>query len=128
MQPSDPSSGFNPDQNPFEALIAAGAKGQSAPPQMPDPSQGGQAPATPPTPQVGPDGMPLNDATQPGKTGDSTRPLLGAISQLHQFIAMSTDPQEIQMIRQVVSMLTNLIQKDQQRSSQMMQQQQGGQQ
>lgn len=123
MQPQGQQSQFNPDANPFEDLIAAGAKGQGAPAQAPQP-QGG---ASPMPMKVGPDGQPMQpDALQPGKTGDNSRPLLGAISQLHQFIAGSTNPEEIQMIRQVVSMLTNMVQQDQTRSTQMMQEQMGG--
>lgn len=137
MQPQgqQPSS-FNPDANPFEDLISAGAAGQQSPmagmmAQMGGASGGQPSPqgGMPQTPKVGPDGMPMQpDALMPGKTGDNSRPLLGAISQLHQFIAGSTDPQEIAMIRQMVSMLTSLVQRDQSRSTQMMQDAIGGQQ
>lgn len=113
---------FNPDQNPFQFLINGQQPRGGMPPMPQGGPQGGQPsgpaimggqPATPPTP----------DAMQPGKTGDYTKPLLMAISALHSYMAAITDPQEIDLVRKVVSLLTNLIQRDQQRSSAQMQEQ-----
>ncbi len=82
---------------------------------------GGQQETPQGQPQMLPENMP--EALQPGKTGDSTKPLLMAISALHGYIAASTDPGEVALIRKVVSLLTNLIQRDQEKSTAMMQQQ-----
>lgn len=132
QQPSQQGGG-NFDQNPFADLMEskaspASAMGQqqmgalmSAPQAGMPQAQGGQ-PGQPGQPMEMPMGM---QALQAGKTGDSTKPLLGAIAQLHGYIAAITDPEEIQMVRQIVSLLTNLIQRDQERSSQEMMQ--GGQ-
>lgn len=129
---------FNPDQNPFEFLI----NGQSAPRGMgasplgsgapisgqpQDMSQGGMGEGMMNGGMSAGSGQNIPEALQPGKTGDATKPLLGAIQMLHGFIAASQDPEEINMVRQIVSLLTNLIQRDQQRSSDMMNQaMQGG--
>jgi len=104
-------SPMNFDQNPFMDLMQGGSGAQASAPAAPASAQ----------PQMGPDGQPIvPEALQPGKTGDNSQSLLGAISQLHRFVAGSTDPEEIQMVRQIVSLLTNLVARDQERSGQMM--------
>lgn len=81
-----------------------------------------QAPAQP----AGPGGMAqeLPDVGQKGVTGDSTKPLIAAMQALHAYIADSTDRKDIAVVRSVMSLLTNLIQRDQQRGYQMDQQNQ----
>ncbi len=108
------------DQDPFAAIVNAARR-----PSMVGGGMGGMMAGQPqgnmPGMQqmMGEETMPMGmQALQPGKTGDITKPLLGAISQLHGFIASATDPEDIQMVRQIVSILTNLIQRDQERSGQ----------
>ena len=105
---------MNLDQNPFEAILAQGAQQQT--PQ----------PAPQPAPQVAPDtdeALLGPDELQPGKTGDNTKPLLGAIQNLHSYIAASTDPGTIQLVRNLISALTQLVARDQKASEQLAQQQ-----
>lgn len=127
--------GGNFDQNPFADLMEskaspASAMGQQQMGALMSAPQAGAPQAGMPQAQGGQSGQPMEmpmgmQALQAGKTGDSTKPLLGAIAQLHGYIAAITDPEEIQMVRQIVSLLTNLIQRDQERSGQEMMQ--GGQ-
>lgn len=123
MEPTKPN--FNPDQNPFEQMIAQSAAGQQ--PSMQNMPQQGMSPQGQMPQQESPTGDmgEQPEALQMGKTGDNTRPLLGAITQLHQFIASSTSPEEINIVRQIVSLLTRLVSRDQEKSGQMMQQQMG---
>jgi len=141
-------NGFNPDQNPFEAILSQ--QGGGAPPgggAMPPeammeamasksggaPMGGGASPialrsgmAGQEQPIMGPDEI------QPGKTGDNTKPLLMAIQALHNYIASSSDQGTIQLVRNLISALTQLIARDQKAGEGLAQQQntqiqQGGQ-
>ena len=90
--------GFNPDQNPFAGIMQQAQ------------SQGMQAPA--------PTGMPAGmtdptDPSLPGQTGDSAKPLIVAIKALHDYIAMSTDVRTQNMIRNLITMLNQLMTKEQ---------------
>ena len=125
----DPNT-FNPDQNPFEEILAQGggqAPAQEAPQQPMIPHQGPPAPGVPPE-ALGPEEL------QPGKTGDNSKPLLGAIQSLHSYIAMSSDQGTIQLVRNLISALTQLVARDQkaseeasiQQQQQMSQGEQGG--
>ena len=93
-----PGNGFNPDQNPFEAILA-GAQQQEG--------------------IIAPD-VPVEERPmelQPGKTGDNSKPLLAAIHNLHNYISLSTsDANEIRIARNMISALTQLVASDQQRS------------
>ncbi len=108
---------MNLDQNPFEAILAqAGQQGQ----QMPQPAP------QPMAPQVAPDtdeALLGPDELQPGKTGDNTKPLLGAIQNLHAYIAASADQGTIQLVRNLISALTQLVARDQKAGEQLAQQQ-----
>lgn len=96
----DPNSqGFNPDQNPFEAIINR--------------SKAAQAPAPQPGMMPGMVENP-NSPELPGQTGDNSKPLIMAIKSLHDYIAMSTDIRTQNMVRNLISMLTSLVSKDQQ--------------
>jgi hypothetical protein len=95
MEPNT-QTGFNPDNNPFAGIIKGGQAPQSPAPQ-------GQ--------QMMPDPM---DPSQPGQTGDSSKPLIMAIKSLHDYIAMSTDVRTQNMVRNLITMLTQLLSKDQQ--------------
>jgi hypothetical protein len=55
----------------------------------------------------------MQDASLPGQNPGTTKQLLGAMSQLHQVITQLTDPQEIRMIRSIIILLNQLIQRDQ---------------
>lgn len=94
--------GFNPDQNPFEGIIN-GSQG----PQAPQAPQGGM-----PAGMVDP-----NDSSISGQTGDSSKPLIVAIKALHDYIAMSTDVRTQNMIRNLITMLNQLMTKEQQEAS-----------
>ena len=96
--PGGPSGGgFNPDQNPFEAILAEGQQEAPIPPQVPIEER------------------PIE--LQPGKTGDNSKPLLSAIHNLHNYISLSTsDANEIRVVRNLISALTKLISSDQERS------------
>jgi len=98
-------SPMNLDQNPFEAILAK------------------QAAQPAPQPQVDANGQPIvPEELQPGKTGDNTKPLLMAIQALHNYIAASTDQGTIQLVRNLISALTQLVARDQKMSEQAKQQ------
>lgn len=106
---------MNLDQNPFEAILAQGGQ-QQAPQPAPQPI----------APQVAPDtdeALLGPDELQPGKTGDNTKPLLGAIQNLHAYIAASADQGTIQLVRNLISALTQLVARDQKAGEQLAQQQ-----
>ena len=96
---------MNFDQNPFEAILAQG---------------GGQMPSQQPQQPMAPEEMEnMPEELQPGKTGDNTKPLLGAIQNLHNYIGMTTDPGDIRLVRNLISALTQLVARDQKRMEQM---------
>ena len=109
---------LNLDENPFASIFAQG-----------------QAPAAPvqpaPTGQMmqggiqgqGEEVMMGPEELQPGKTGDNTKPLLGAIQNLHAYISASSDPGTIRLVRNLISALTQLVARDQKQGEQMAQQQ-----
>jgi hypothetical protein len=84
--------GFSPDQNPFQGI-------------MEKIQQGGQ-----------PQGTPV--ASQPGETGDSSKPLMQAVQALYNYIASISDMKEIAMVRSLINLITQLIQRDQMRATQ----------
>lgn len=119
-------------QNPYLALLSK-LQSQQAP-QAPNQStsmiqhlmgQGGQAPQMPGSnPAQAGGGMPpqagggaqqpdIEDAAIPGQNPGISKNLLGAMSQLHGAITQMTDPEEIRMIRSIIIMLNQLIQRDQ---------------
>lgn len=113
-------------QNPFLQLLQ---KLQSQGPQAPGQNPPGMAMAshmgTPAGgspvgaggPMGAPGGMPgqeVQDATLPGQNPGVSKNLMSAMQQLHGAITVMTDPQEIQMIRSIIVLLNQLIQRDQQ--------------
>lgn len=101
-------------KNPFEglgdlgAILGGAAGGGGQPPQ--------QGPAMPPQGMVQGmtgNGKPVPVATERGQNPGISRYATQALSSVQNMLAESTDPQEIAMIRAVVSMLTKLIQQDQ---------------
>jgi hypothetical protein len=105
---------FNPDQNPFEGILASLQGGQEAPM--------GQAPQQPSAPTPQPQGgqnvpgaapqLP-KDQTQEGVVTGNTKHLLSAVSALQQYITASHDRDEILIGRNMIRLLTQLIEKDQ---------------
>lgn len=99
---------FNPEQNPFADLMSrAQPVGQQAPSGMPQ--QPGMMPGMVQNP---------NSPELPGQTGDASKPLIMAIKSLHDYIAMSTDIRTQNMVRNLITMLNNLLSKDQQSAAQ----------
>lgn len=127
---------FSPDQNPFASIMAgAGQPGAMQTPQQqgPTPMPGGPQPGGPqqpgqPIPPQGPMGMqkPEPSVLERGQTGDATKPLLMAVQNLHAYMAMVTQPQEVTAIRNIISMLVNIISRDQAQAAQAPQNQPGG--
>jgi hypothetical protein len=118
----NPQSQGQPGQgeNPFMKLLAQLQQGggQQAPgQQQPDPQSAlvqAQQAAQGGAQGAGGAGQPdVEDATIPGENPGVTKNLLGAMSQLHGAITTMTDPQEIQMLRNIIVMLNQLIVRDQ---------------
>jgi hypothetical protein len=99
VQQGGPSAGGSP-MDAMAGMMSAGA-GPAQPP------------TAPPQPALGPDGKPQPDQLQPGQNPDKSKPLTMAISALQQYIAQSTDRDEIETARSVVALLGQLIQRDQ---------------
>ena len=109
-------SAFNPDQNPFESIIADLQNKQ--------PSQGGMEEAMGAAQEQGqpggmPPGMKMSGGTpqlptsqlEEGKNPSATKSLTQAISALQQFIAQSTDHDDIALGRNLIKLITRLIAK-----------------
>lgn len=103
--PMGGQGGPNLDQNPFESLL------QNLP-------QAGQGQDQGQQPQLGPDGQPLADATEPGENPGTTEPLIGALKAIQGFISSATDKDEIAVARSITLLLTKLIQSDQMKQGQ----------
>lgn len=132
MGPTNPQSFQSTPNNPFLQLLS---KLQSqGTQQAPGNNPGMQAmlqrvtqPAgASPAPQTSPPGgapvgadqgtqpTGIEDAAIPGSNPGTTKQLLQAANALHGAITQMSDPQEIQMIRSILMLLSNLIQRDQQ--------------
>ena len=102
--PEGAETGGLSDGNPFAGLIKG--FGPKAPESAP-------APQPQQTPSQGtPADMPENQLEQGVNTG-TTKPLLSALQGLHAYIAESQDPTEIRIARNIISLLSQLIQRDQ---------------
>lgn len=106
---SAPQGGMNFDQNPFEEMMQQKMAGAQQAPQSPMPQAGGDQSMMP-------------EALQPGKTGDGAKFLMGAIQQLHGYLGYSTEPQEIEMLRNLINIITQLLSRDQEKASATMKQ------
>ena len=62
----------------------------------------------------------MPEALQPGKTGDGVKFLMSAIQGLHGYLGYSTDPQEVEMLRNLINIVTQLMTRDQEKASQAM--------
>jgi len=120
---------FDPNQNPFESILAGlqkpgqgGGPGRQGSPDLASIlSQGGAQP-TPTAPQTqggaagGPPAMPGTPTLPPsqleqGKNPSSTKPLVQAIGALQNYISSETDRDNILLARNVIKLLTQLVTK-----------------
>lgn len=117
------------DSNPFEGMFGGG--GQGAPQGMPQ--GGGQPPVSGGPAEEQAEGEMDMDPAQiakmqamqdprqnpllPGANPGGSKFLVGAIQQLHGYIGESTDRNEIATARAIISLLTKLIDKDQQKQN-----------
>lgn len=119
-----PPQGGQPE-NPYMKLLESlratgsqpGAGAGMGQPQQPQPPMGhpGMPPMAGQSTGGGVGQQPeIQDAAIPGQNPGTTKQLVGAMSQLHGVITQLTDPQEIRMIRTIILMLNQLIQRDQQ--------------
>lgn len=60
----------------------------------------------------------IQDAALPGQNPGSSKQLIAAMNLLHQAITSLDDPQEIQMLRSIIVLLTRLINADQEKQNQ----------
>jgi hypothetical protein len=112
MNPNDQQGG-----NPFASILAQlqGGQGQQQPQQAPQ-----QAPA-PMAPVKGSSQMqtaqdyqdPSQEQMMPGKTGDNLKGLVQAVTGLQSYVQNSTDPQMIKMLRQIITVITQLMAQEQ---------------
>lgn len=110
------------DGNPFESILASLKGGQ--PQGQPSPSQGPQqAPTAPQSALQGAQGQmpnvldPKANQLNPGANPGMSKYLTGAVAQLQNFIAESTNKDEIMTARGIISLLSRLIQDEQTKKS-----------
>lgn len=94
-----PGGGSQPGGAPVSALAQAQGAAQGGAPA-------GGAPGMAPQPDI-------EDAAIPGQNPGISKNLMGAMNQLHGAITEMTDPDEIRMIRSIIVLLNQLIQRDQ---------------
>lgn len=101
-------------ENPFEAILQQfqGGKGGGGMPTMDAGPMMATNPA-PSAPKVGPDGKPLPDVTQRGQNPGTSKFVIQAMSAMQGALAEATDPQEIQMLRQILTLLVKVVDMDQ---------------
>jgi len=125
MQPTNTASG----QNPFAGILASLGGGSSlgasptggttqGPSAMPNPAGGSQGGANRMATQA------QEDVTQKGVNPGGSKFLIGALQQMNNFITESTDPREITIARNIISILNSLIKMDQAKQQGVMSQQQ----
>jgi hypothetical protein len=56
---------------------------------------------------------PMEEQLMPGKTGDNVKGLIQAITGLQSYIQNSTNPQMIQMLRQLIQVIGNILSQEQ---------------
>lgn len=119
------------DGNPFQGILAQIQSRQSAGGQPPQgmPMQG-TPPAGGPPPQMmaqmmagGKPKMPPNQLN-PGEDSGNSQELLSAIQQLQRYIVAESDPNNITVVRSIISLITKLVQKDQEQQAAMIPQHQ----
>lgn len=112
-QQSGGQAGFDPNVNPFESLESGGAAPAAPQPQAP------VAPGAGAAPQAGPGGAlavsPVAGLTPPvnqleaGKGTGKEKSLVDAVRALHSYISESTDRDSILMGRNLIKLITRLI-------------------
>jgi len=107
-----PQSNFNPDSNPFADLMGGQGGRQSMSQQVTqipqEKIQGSTQQATAEQYQ-----NPLDRQTEPGQEGTQSKSYLQAISSLQNVITGESDPQKIQFLRRLVSVLVGLLNQEQ---------------
>lgn len=104
------------EQNPFASILSQLQGGGMGGGLMADAGPMMAAkPATPSAPKIGPDGKPLPDVTQRGQNPGTSKFVIQAMSAMQGALAEATDPQEIQMLRQVLALLVKVVDEDQKR-------------
>lgn len=107
------------DSNPFEQIMGDGQEQQGMPMSMPRGAAPSQAPQGQQQPmQPGPNGEMPDSALTEGQNPGGTKPLLVALSALHNYITAASDPSEIATVRSCMALLTRLVASDQQRQGQ----------
>lgn len=113
-QPGGAPGNFDPNTNPFEAIMA----GMKQPGGQPDPTAGGA-----PQPGAQPGGIPPGTTMtggQPqvpdsqlaqGKNPSATKSLVQAVNALQAYVAASTNPDDIALGRNLIKLITRLITK-----------------
>lgn len=125
----------NLDKNPFEGILAQlqsrqSAGGQPSPIMQGLPPAGG-TPAGGPPPQMMAQTMaggkqpkmPPNQLN-PGEDSGNSQELLSAIQQLQRYIVAESDPNNITVVRSIISLIAKLVQKDQEQQAAMIPQHQ----
>lgn len=126
--PQDLNS-YNFTSNPFAQIIGGEAGGS-----MPSPSQSmpAQSPPSMPAMSQSQQGMSkegmqeeVQEQTQldKGVSGGATKYLMGAVNQIERFLAESTDKEDLMMGRAIVTAISKLMSKDQERLSEELQMQ-----
>lgn len=96
-------SQFDANQNPFQSILDGLKQQEAQPSQQP---QGPQPIMTASGPQMPPNQL------EPGKNPSGARPLTQAISALQNYIAQSTNRDNILIARNVIKLLTSLVSKE----------------
>ncbi len=115
MEPNDQQGG-----NPFAGILAQlqQGQGQQQPQQMPQ-----QAPQMPQPKIQGSSQQQTAEQMGPkqlmeGQEGTGSKFLMQALQGIQGYIQMSTNPQKIQMLRQLATVFTNLLANEQEEASQ----------
>jgi hypothetical protein len=103
------------DENPFASILQQLQGGGGGMPPMDAGPMMATQPAAPQGPKIGPDGKPLPDVTQRGQNPGTSKFVVQAMQAMQGALAEATDPQEIQMLRQILSMLVKVVDEDQKR-------------
>src|SRR3990167_7913913 len=96
---------FDPNQNPFESILAGLQKPGQGGGQGRQGGAAGGPPAMPGTPTLPPSQL------EQGKNPSSTKPLVQAIGALQNYISSETDRDNILLARNVIKLLTQLVTK-----------------
>jgi hypothetical protein len=99
--------------NPFEEILKQfqGGKGGVTPTMDAGPMMATQP--APAGPKIGPDGKPLPDVTQRGQNPGTSKFVIQAMQAMQGAMAEATDPEEIQMLRQILQLLVKIVDMDQ---------------